>query len=75
MGKWSEKWSESDDTHDNWGRSGSHRADDYVSKSGDGDKHCHLWINREEGTRGIEHRGHCKVCDDEKGDSSSSSGK
>jgi len=64
VSKWSEKWSDSDSTHDNWGRSNDHRADDFTSKRGDGEKHCHLWVDKDKGESGVRHRGDCKVCDD-----------
>lgn len=58
------KWSTSDPTHDNYGRSNPSRSDEYTSKSGDGGNHCHLWVNKDSGESGVVHRGHCKVCDD-----------
>lgn len=64
MSKWFEKWSHSDETHDNWGRSNDQRADDFTSKLGDGESHCHFWANKTDATSGVEHRGACKVCDD-----------
>lgn len=64
MSKWTDKWSGSDDTHDNWGKSNSSEGHDFTSKSGEGDKHCHLWVDKESGESGVVHRGACKVCDD-----------
>lgn len=66
MGKWTEKWSDSDDSKDSWGRSNDSRADEFTSNKGDGENHCHLWVNKESGESGVEHRGYCNVCDDEK---------
>ena len=66
MSKWVEKWSDSDGSHNNWGRSNESRADEFVNKPGDGGDHCHLWVNKDTGDSGVEHRGHCKVCDDDK---------
>lgn len=74
MSKWDEKWSISDSTHDVAGHSNESRADEFVSKSGDGENHCHLWVNKETGESGVEHRGACKVCDDVSKESSSSQG-
>lgn len=64
MGKWTDKWSDSDDTHSNWGRSNESRADDWSSKTGS-DSHCHLWVDKSKGETGVVHRGDCKVCDDQ----------
>ncbi len=76
MGKYTEKWdgklvdddgNESyDPTHDLNGKAGDKVAHEFVGKKGDGANHCHLWQDKERGTTGVEHRGNCKVCDDEK---------
>lgn len=59
-----------DDTH--WVRdteSSSGQKDSYVGKNDGSGDHCHAW-KTSDGRSGVEHRGHCKVCDDEKnGDS------
>ncbi len=70
MSAWS-KETNSDDTHDVTTKWNDSRGDEYVSKSGDGGNHCHLWSNKDTGSSGVEHRGACKVCDDD----SSSGGK
>ena len=63
---------ESDDTHDVVTKTSDKRADEFVSKKGDGANHCHLWVNKDTGKSGVVHRGACKVCDD---NNSSSGGK
>lgn len=60
----------SDDSH--WSSTYTDKdgqANDLSGKVGSGD-HCHMW-REPSGSSGVEHRGHCKVCDDE----SSSGGK
>ncbi len=62
----SEKFSGSDATH--WTttyESSNGQVNDLCGKVGSGD-HCHLWKDSE-GKTGVEHRGHCKVCDDNSG--------
>jgi hypothetical protein len=64
---------ESDDTHDTTTKSDDKKADEYVSKQGDGGTHCHLWVDKEKNESGVVHRDACKVCDDAK-DSSNKTG-
>jgi hypothetical protein len=66
VSKHTEEWSESDDTHDSFGKANASKADEFTSKKGDGGKHCHLWVDKEKGESGVVHREECKVCDDEK---------
>jgi len=53
----------SDDTH--WSKTYSDsngQVNDLCGKV-DSSEHCHLWKDSS-GKTGVEHRGHCKVCDD-----------
>lgn len=55
----------SDDTH--WSKTYSDskgQVNDLSGRVGSGD-HCHLWKDSS-GKTGVEHRGNCKVCDDNK---------
>ena len=55
----------SDDTH--WSttyESSSGQVNDLSGKV-DSSDHCHYW-KETSGSSGVEHRGHCKVCDDQK---------
>lgn len=63
-------WGKNDDSS-HWGKvsSNDRQSDYYVGKQGSGE-HCHMWREHDSGRSGVEHRGHCKVCDD-----SSSGGK
>ncbi|MCX6739516.1 MAG: hypothetical protein NT098_05750 [Candidatus Parcubacteria bacterium] len=71
--KWDEKWNDekdngdkADPTHNSWGQSNTSRGEEMTNHKGDGSKHCHMWNNKEKGDSGVDHRGNCKVCDDEK---------
>ena len=59
-----------DTTH--WTKSkttSSGQTNTYVGKVGSSE-HCHGWKTAD-GKSDVEHRGHCKVCDDEKGGNNS----
>ena len=56
---------DSDDTHWNTTYEAKNgQVNELVGKI-DSPEHCHLW-KTSDGDSGVEHRGHCKVCDDEK---------
>jgi hypothetical protein len=46
-------------------RSSSGQVNEYAGRASSGE-HCHMWYNPSTGERGIEHRGHCRVCEDQK---------
>lgn len=58
--------------HDNYNdrfvtteRSSSGQVNEYAGRTSTGE-HCHMWYNPSTKERGIEHRGHCSVCEDQK---------